>query len=104
MKTLEQIYLIRSLYYREFLRWLCGLLNIRSTKYRWINSFYDPIISIFVGLTNVHNKQTQLRADYNNKFNRVNKKSHEISDESCEKRKLTQGRYMERRKRLMNKK
>lgn len=63
---------------------------------------YDPIMYICVGLTNENIKQRPPIAYDNRKFNRVKNRRSEISDSTFKKRKLTQDRYREGIKRLMN--
>jgi len=71
-------------------------------KWRWNENCYGTILKLCVGLTNIHVKENPLRAN-DLTFNKsVKTRLYTIGESSVQKRKDTQKRYRERRKRRVN--
>ena len=77
------------------------LWEITSRKYRWVEELYDPIVHLCVALTNIHIFRHPLRDTDGERYQQLRSKWFTIGEGALKKRKLTQQRYREKRKRRL---
>lgn len=81
---------------------LCGNWNILSAKFKWAEQNYDHVFKVCLAFTNCHIRLHPLREADGVIYRQLQNRIASITRDAAEKRRRTQERYRERRKRRLD--